>query len=521
MIDVLLIQPPISDFYLTYQRIFPLGLWLIATYLNNRNIKTKILDALANNEKKEIKIPDELNYLSKYYIKEDKSPFALFKNYYRFGLQEEKILKKIDEYQPGIIGISNNFTTYFQDVLKLAKRIKNEFEKIKIVIAGHNTLVMKEELLKYDFIDFIYLDFVPENFYKLVLQILNNENNFHLINGIGFKNEKNIIINQCTNKNIRFDIPDINLLDFENYKIGKYKSVSLIRNFGCNYKCNFCSVNKMFYTYYKFDDYELISLIKRLIIEKRIKSINFEDDNFFYNKNDAKNFLNLFFNELSEYDPRIYFMNGLVYHLLDEEMIKLLKKCGLKNLNISAVHFDVHSNENLNREYNEKKLFEIIDCAVKNDMLVTTYLIVGLPEQKFCDVIDFINKLHNHKSLIGISPFYLYPSSIMYEKIKEKVEKIPYIQMRGTAIPIFSNKYNRDQIIYTLRYVRYLNSLLDEKNNISKLSEKRIDLLTNKKLTNDELKILLLKIFIENKEIKGIKIKKINNNFEYQLFDYE
>lgn len=527
MIDILLIQPPISDYYLTYQRIFPTGLWLIGTYLTNRNVKVKILDTLNTNAKKQIPIPDEMSYLKKYYIDYDKSPFMLFKNYYRFGLTDNEILKFIKKCSPKIIGITSNFTPYYYDVINICKKIKNRFKNIKIVVGGHNVLVMGNYLLQHDCIDFIYTDFEPENFYQLVRKILNDEDDYCNISGIKYMIEKKIFINKINRqKKIRFDLPDINLIDYKSYKIGKYNSVSIMYQMGCNYRCSYCTVNRMFYKQFKFDDNDLINFLWTLYSEKEIKCFNFEDDNFLNNKKAALDFLKKFFKKFKNTDARIYFMNGLHYNSIDEDILDYFKKCGLKNLNIASVDYSKFSETVINRKFDEDKLWNIVDYAIKLDMMVTIYIIVLLPGQSFKSLIYFLHKIHNKKSVVGISPLYLYPNSKMYSKLENKIKDIPFSLMRGSTIPIVSNDLTRDEIVFIMRYARILNNLLNIKKNTPlnikfKIMQKNRVIKSLRKLSSFEKAIVILRNFVNENKLSGIKyLKKFDKEYVYELISY-
>ncbi len=78
---VLLIQPPIEDFYTTSIRLYPLGLLYVARLFQAWNCQVKVLDCLQPLKKKQIPIPSDFHYLKNHF---EKNPY-LFKGYYRFG----------------------------------------------------------------------------------------------------------------------------------------------------------------------------------------------------------------------------------------------------------------------------------------------------------------------------------------------------------------------------------------------------------------------------------------------------
>ena len=79
MPDILLIQPPIRDFYLTAKRTIPYGLTCIASALIESGYSVDILDALATSKARVRDLPEQMSYLRQYYPQPDRSPFALFR----------------------------------------------------------------------------------------------------------------------------------------------------------------------------------------------------------------------------------------------------------------------------------------------------------------------------------------------------------------------------------------------------------------------------------------------------------
>ena len=124
---ILLVNPPIEDFYQTKNRQQPLGLQYIKAVLDEAGHPTDILNCLNNNKKKNIPIPSQFQYLKQYYPANDLSPFKLFTKYHHFGLNFQEITKEIKNYHPSIIGISINFTPYVDMAIKIAEICKSLF----------------------------------------------------------------------------------------------------------------------------------------------------------------------------------------------------------------------------------------------------------------------------------------------------------------------------------------------------------------------------------------------------------
>ncbi len=97
MTDVLLVQPPIRDFYLTAKRTIPYGLACVAAALEAKRFSVQILDGLATDRSRSLPLPAELNHLQEFYGRPDASPFSLFNRFRHFGFSFEHIARNVRE----------------------------------------------------------------------------------------------------------------------------------------------------------------------------------------------------------------------------------------------------------------------------------------------------------------------------------------------------------------------------------------------------------------------------------------
>src|SRR4051794_4429222 len=113
---VVLIQPPIQDFYDTEVRLQPIGLCYLKAAVTKHlpGIEVIVRDYHCGAGRQTVPIPKELRYLREYYGAADKSPFSTFNNYYHFGMSFDAIEEDIDSLQPDVVGISSLFTPYFR-----------------------------------------------------------------------------------------------------------------------------------------------------------------------------------------------------------------------------------------------------------------------------------------------------------------------------------------------------------------------------------------------------------------------
>jgi len=116
---ILLINPPITGNLCAgiFTIKAPLGLAYIAGYLEKKGHKPEILDCLA------------------YYEEIEKQKNGS----YRIGLSEKKIIQKIKNFNPDIVGISCSFSIYEKDSTRIAKLVKNNSEALVVFGGAHSS----------------------------------------------------------------------------------------------------------------------------------------------------------------------------------------------------------------------------------------------------------------------------------------------------------------------------------------------------------------------------------------------
>ena len=114
---ILLIQPPVEDFYQTSLRTLPVGLLYLAASLRSAGIDVEVLDCQATMHKHVLEVPPEFAYLKRYYQPGNLSPFKLFSHYRHYGLPWEEIRERIRQAHADVIGISALFTPFYREAL--------------------------------------------------------------------------------------------------------------------------------------------------------------------------------------------------------------------------------------------------------------------------------------------------------------------------------------------------------------------------------------------------------------------
>lgn len=155
MTDILLIQPPVRDFYITAKRTIPYGLACIASSLDRQGFSVDILDGSATSRSRVIDLPPEMSCLDACYGRADVSPFGLFHHYRHFGAGFEHLGKKAKESGAFLVGVSSLFTAYADEALTTAEAVKRFHPGCIVVLGGHHPTHLPEKVLECPAVDYV------------------------------------------------------------------------------------------------------------------------------------------------------------------------------------------------------------------------------------------------------------------------------------------------------------------------------------------------------------------------------
>ena len=459
---ILLIQPPIQDFYQTPIRTQPIGLAYLAASLINQGYQVEILDCQTE-KKKSIPIPAELSYLKDFYPFNDRSPFKLYSGYYHFGMDYQEIKEKIKDSKADILGISSCFTPYHGEALEIARIIK-QWDRNKIVVMGGAHISCDPEgVLRSPFVDYAILGEGEVRFPLLIEQIQKGKiGNFEKIDGIGYRKDGEIRINPLQNFIQDLDSlphPARELLDPDRYRIRKKRSTMIITSRGCPHGCAYCSAHLVMGPSFRTRTPEAILKEMKECQEKYgVRIFDIEDDNFTFDQERAKQLMNLIIGSFGEEKIELSAMNGVSFASLDEELLKLMKRAGFKTINLSYVSTDPSTKERMGRPKAKAEFDEILEEAKRVGLGVIAYAILGMPGQTIEEMVDTLIFLMGKRVLIGPSIYYPTPGTPLFERCEKGGILPPHmVQWRSSAFPIETKEFSRIDLLTLFRLARVIN----------------------------------------------------------------
>lgn len=500
VMKVLLLQPPVEDYYTTSIRNYPLGLLFIASNIIDI-CEVEIVD-LRQKYKRSIKSP--FSHLNDIY-NERVSPFSLFSKYYRFGFSEGDIKELIENKKPDLIGISSLFSTYFEESIKIAKIAKEIDSKIITVLGGNHPTLFPEQILSYPYVDYVIRG-EGEIPFRILVEKLSKGKKINDIPGLCYRNENGFVIGEIyTDKETKLNL-ERKLLNRENYRYGKSYIAPVLTSRGCPYSCYFCG--KPFTNFRLYEEEDVIKDIEKLL-KLGYDTIDFEDDYFDITSKRTKKILSW----LKGKNLHVTAMNGILPRI-DEESRVLLKESGFQRINLSIVDIDEELQENMRRSQ-FTHFDKILNQFIETDIPIEVHFIIGLTLQREENLIETIIYLAEKRVLLGPSVYYLSPGSSAFKDFVNSEKQLNFKYARSSALYPLNKDFDSVKLATYLkltRFINYIKSVIDKSSKDLHIKE-----VVDKQKKENNLEGLILESLI--KERKLISYDKKRKTFMNDKFD--
>jgi len=465
--DILLIQPPIRDFYLTAKRTIPYGLASIAAGLMKAGFSVQIMDALATAKSHIIDLPEELAYLRSYYRRRDLSPFALFHHFKHFGYSYDTIGQRVKKAQPFLVGISSLFSAYADEAVRAAKSVKTCYPDCTIVVGGHHATAMPARVMASSAVDFVLRGEGEVSVVRLA-KALQNETGYEDIPGLVYrKPDGSLHVGETVSVHNpdALPLPATELIDQRHYRRNKKAGTVVVASRGCPLKCTYCSMGASSpLSYRQRSVASVLREIEIAVCQHQVGFIDFEDENLSLDRNWFLRLLDEIAQRFAGKQLELRAMNGLLPSSLDEQVIAAMQAAGFRTLNLSLGTTAKAQQKRFQRPDVRRAFESALDLAQAYDLEAVGYIIVGAPFQKAADSINDLLYLAGRRVLAGTSVFYPSPGSMDY-RLCAALGLLPqdFSGMRSSALPI-SHSTTRKESVTLLRLSRIINfmkSLID------------------------------------------------------------
>lgn len=352
---------------------------------------------------------------------------------------KEEFVNRLEQTAPDLIGFSV-VTNQWSYTKRLAEWTRGT-TSVPLVCGGIHAMAAPEEILQTDLFDYIFRGEAEDAFLEFVEKMARGEDVSEVRN-LGLKKNGKIQINPLR------ALPDLKKLPFKDYDIFDFQRiidakngwVGLMASRGCPFSCTYCFNHQMVSHYRKdlncsfkelnyirhFDIKQIIAEIEYLLGNyKDIKMFIFDDDLFtFYRK-----YVVEFCRDYKKICSIPFVVNAHV-GFFDEERARHLAEANCK-----IVKFGVESGSErirkqvLQRHMKNKKIVRAIRTAHEFGLHTSVFLMIGLPDETYEDVMDTIELMGKAKpGRYRWSFFFPYPDTKAYE-ISAKGKYIDYGEM--------------------------------------------------------------------------------------------
>ncbi len=372
---ILLINPAQTYYTKSYRESaqgsigLPLGLLYIAAILERKGCQVQILDSLVS----------------------DQTAMSKFKDHMVFGVPTEILGRMIGEFRPDIVGISSQFTTQEENVLRTADLVKNIDDSILVIVGGANVSCRGKFLLEKSPID-IAVKSEGEETISEIVDFYQGSKELDQIRGIIHRDGDKILESDdhLYIKNLdEIPFPAYQLVDMEKYltlyKKGIYtrdrdvrRNISMITSRGCPFDCVFCSIAQSMGKAWRAHSAEyVIKHIEMLVETYNIRHIHFEDDNLLLDPDRFFKIMDVLAREKITWDTP----NGIRVNLaIDENMLKKMSMAGCKSLTIGVESGDQFIlNDVVKKKLKLSDVEEFAERCKKVKLPLRAFFVLGFP----------------------------------------------------------------------------------------------------------------------------------------------
>jgi len=308
--------------------------------------------------------------------------------------------------------------SHIENIFKIIDRVK---VKYKILIGSHGT-TMPEWVFDNCQVDFIIRG-EPELSASDLIVTLAAEQAFSKVSGLSYR-QGGKIVNNPSERIIDLDVlplPAYDLLPMDKYSSNDYeKPFSVIMTSrGCPYNCVFCLKAMMPGRYIVRSVEKVIEEIEYLINNFQIKSVFFQDWEFFIDGDRVERICSAII------DRGLRFSWGANARATDiiksRGIMPLVKRAGCINVNLGMESASDRVLIEINKKITSADLRSAIDILKENGVAGGYCVLLNAPgenRQTIKETIDFI--VENNLQVKQFLPVIPYPGTVLFERIKNK-----------------------------------------------------------------------------------------------------
>ncbi len=343
--------------------------------------------------------------------------------YFDERIHRKDRFKELIKRDPLLVGLSTMTCFQIKNTLRLAKLARNRAPYIPLVWGGTHPSMMAEQTLESGFVDFVVKGEGEQTLLELVQTLQRGERDFSGINGLGWKRNSSITMNQDR------EFLDINDLPFPYDGKGKDILLEYIRRSGdtlenigyessrgCPHKCGFC-YNVYFHK--NVCRVKTVAKVREELVKLKalgVHKMTFYDDTFLAGKKEMmKSILPL----LNEMDFR--WIANVRINTFNKELLAQFQDSGCVYLFFGVESPDDEILKFIRKGQNRRMIDEGIAVVSQGNIPTLYSLIIGLPnetEEQMNKTLDFADEIRRRHpgAEVPIQPYVPLPGTLLYEE---------------------------------------------------------------------------------------------------------
>ena len=453
--SIVIIVPPLQDFYATPHRSASLGAETVRKVLQQYGYAGTLIDGLINTSRvKQIPLPSGLNHLIPHILREETGRCSFFTRFQHFGKEYHELINAMEPLQPDLVFLSCFAYCYSTPALELADCIKKRFPSAVIVAGGAGVSVYPDSFLRRQSIDYTLSGEAEVTLQPFMSYLTGSQNNPHTVPHLGWKTAGKRLYSTVQGYTDAESMLPV-LTDAPRRKGVIRYATALSR--GCSARCSFCSNHLTHGRVFRHSALEHFEkMVKELPAPPSGTEVqfNFEDDNLLYDTP--------FFTALLKIcrvrfpHARFFAENGLDYRLLTPQLCSDLIAAGFSQFNFTVGSVSPAILANEHRTGNEAHFDRLLTITRQAGIPVVSYLICGLPGDTKESVAANLRFLQQRPTAVGMSMFYPVPGLPGFED-RALFDAHPPQRCAGSSAWPWSGSVSTETLVTAFRLARFIN----------------------------------------------------------------
>ncbi|MBN1621133.1 MAG: radical SAM protein [Endomicrobiales bacterium] len=338
------------------------------------------------------------------------------KKYKRYGLPEDLFLKELEKIDyPDIVLVTSGMTYWYPGVLEVIKTIKERFPKSSVILGGVYASICPEHARRYSGADHIITGSDLSEFFKT-------------ISGKGFKPT----INKIPESFSDFPMPDYEMYDSLEY-------IALRTTIGCPFRCSYCSIKTLCGDKFERKPPEKIVSEIKYLSDKGIKNLAFYDDALFFEPD--KHIVPVL-DEIKKQKLKmnIHSPNGLHAKFITPGLAKTMKESNFVMPRVSLETINKETQEKTGGKVNNENFLaacENLKAAGYKPGEISSYLMIGMPDQDFSEVEESIRFVHSQGAKVFLAEYSPIPDTKDWEKAEKIIPSDDPLWHNNSIFPLY------------------------------------------------------------------------------------